>query len=382
MSALAEQQRPAAGESEAARLYEAHADQIFGYCLRRSRSRSDAEDAVQTTFLYAFRALQRGVVPECESAWLTTIAKNVCQSQHRTLDRRGSLTDDFDADSVGSVDRIATDDQDLCQALRTALTSIPASQQRAIVLSEWHGLSSSEVAAQLGMSTPATYALLTRARRSMAHALTTIPRQAALGLASLVYELRRTIKGLLGGAGAAAKTVAATALVATVAVGGVSAARAVDRDRGTPRVPKPGVVEAGAAEAQRGGVSSAPLRNSAATTAGSRASGESSGVAGELPTTASAPAEGVVPSQESGEIVGTTGSDLVPLPGLLPELPPLPGLLPELPPLLLPPLPTDLLPPAPELPPAPSVPVSESLPLVDPPAMLPLPDSGLPDPLP
>lgn len=223
MSALAAPHRPPTCESETARLFEAHAEQIFRYCLRRAGSRSDAEDAVQTTFLQALRALQRGVVPECESAWLTTIAKNVCRWQRRTLDRRGSLTDDFDPDSVGGVERIARDDEELCQVLRSALASIPESQQRALVLSEWHGLSSGEVAAELGMSTPATYALLTRARRSMAQALTTFPRQAALGLASLVYELRRTIKGLLGGAGTAAKTVAATTVVAAVAVGGVSA---------------------------------------------------------------------------------------------------------------------------------------------------------------
>ncbi len=381
MSALAEQQRPATCESETARLFEAHAEQVFGYCLRRVGSRSDAEDAVQTTFLYALRALRRGVVPECESAWLTTIAKNVCRWQRRTLDRRGPLAGDFDPDCVGGVERFAPDDEELCHALKTALTSIPESQQRAIVLSEWHGLPSSEVAAQLGMSTPATYALLTRARRSMAQALTTIPRQAALGLATLVYELRSHIKALFGGS-AAAKTVATTTVVVALAVGGVSVERVVFGDRGTSQAPEPGVVEAGAGEAQLGGVSSAPLRNSAATAADSRASGESGGVTGELPTTASSPTAGVVPSQESGEIVGTTGSDLVPLPGLLPEPPPLPGLLPELPPLPLPPLPTDLLPPAPELPPPPSVPVSESVPPVDPPALPPLPGPGLPDPLP
>lgn len=86
---------------EAGRLFEKHSDRIFAFCLRRLGSRSDAEDAVQTTFLYALRALRRGVVPECESAWLTTIAKNVCHWQRRTLDRRGSLTSDVDLDTIG-----------------------------------------------------------------------------------------------------------------------------------------------------------------------------------------------------------------------------------------------------------------------------------------
>ena len=51
-------------------LYERHADRIFGFCRRRLRSHQEAEDAVQTTFLQAFRALQRGVVPVSETAWL------------------------------------------------------------------------------------------------------------------------------------------------------------------------------------------------------------------------------------------------------------------------------------------------------------------------
>lgn len=381
MSALAERHRPATDDSEAARLFELHAEQIFGYCLRRVGSRSDAEDAVQTTFLYALRALSRGVVPECESAWLTAIAKNVCRWQLRTLNRRGSLTGDLDLDSFAGAERIDGEEEELCHDLRSALASIPEKQRRALVLREWHGLTSSEIAAQLGMSRPATYALLTRARRSMAQALTTLPRQAALGLATLVYELRRTIKGILGGAGAAAKTVAVTALAATVTVGGVSAARAVDGGRYSPQSPKPGVAEVDTAQAQPRGMRSGLVRSSASrTVADGRHSGESGAVAGEPPTLASPATEGVVPSQPQllDEIVGTTSPDLDPLTGLVPELPPLPGPLPELPPLPVPPLPTELVPPAPELPLAPLVPVPPSLPAVDPPAAPPLPDPELP----
>src|SRR6266550_8338405 len=51
-------------------LYEAYANQIFRYCLHQLGSREEAEDAVQSTFLNAFRGLKRGVVPELEAAWL------------------------------------------------------------------------------------------------------------------------------------------------------------------------------------------------------------------------------------------------------------------------------------------------------------------------
>jgi RNA polymerase sigma factor (sigma-70 family) len=378
------------------RLFEEYSDRIYAYCLRRLGCPPDAEDAVQMTFLCAHRAVQRGVVPESESAWLFAIAKNVCRWQQRTIFRRNRLLTDAELDALASPAR--PDGEDLTLELRDALASIPERQQRALVLSEWHGLSSREVAGQLGMSAPATYALLTRARRSMAHALTALPQQAALGVVALVYELRSHIKTLLGGS-AVAKTVAATTVVAAVAVGGVSVERAVDRDRGAPQAPQSGVAEADAVDAQRAGVSSRPVRASTSRTAAdSLRSSPSSGPAagapgaapGDAPIPAGSPTEGIVPPQRPEETVGTTGSDVVSLPVVLSEPPPLPGLLLEPPPLPVPvpPLPTDILPPAPEVPPIPTPPLPPAppvdlppVPLVDPVAPPPLPDAGLP-PLP
>src|SRR5262249_58346797 len=54
-------------------LYERYSGQIYGYCLHQLGSREEAEDAVQTTFMNAFRGLKRGSVPELEAAWLFQI---------------------------------------------------------------------------------------------------------------------------------------------------------------------------------------------------------------------------------------------------------------------------------------------------------------------
>jgi DNA-directed RNA polymerase specialized sigma24 family protein len=72
-------------------LYERYATQIFGYCFNQLGSREEAEDAVQSTFLNAFRGLSRGVVPEMEQAWLFKIAHNVCLSRRRSSWRRGRI---------------------------------------------------------------------------------------------------------------------------------------------------------------------------------------------------------------------------------------------------------------------------------------------------
>ena len=65
-------------------LYERYYDRVFGYCLYQLGSREEAEDVAQTTFMWAFRGLRRGVVPRAEASWLFTIAQNACRARHRS----------------------------------------------------------------------------------------------------------------------------------------------------------------------------------------------------------------------------------------------------------------------------------------------------------
>lgn len=223
----------AAENAETERLFEEHSARLLTYCSRQLGSRSEAEDAVQTTFLYALRALRRGVVPECEVAWLTKIAKNVCNWQRRTRDRRGPLASDIDLDTI-AVARAEGDEDGVLVGLKDALASIPENQRNALVLREWRGVPSREIAAQLGMSAPATHALLTRARRSLADALT-VARRPALGLAWLAIELRSHVKALLGGVSAKATATAVTVAVVGAGVEGLAVERILDESKAQPR---------------------------------------------------------------------------------------------------------------------------------------------------
>ena len=213
-------------DAAAERLYAEYSDRLLAFCVRQLRSRAEAEDAVQITFLCALRALRRGVVPESESAWLHAIARNVCRWQHRTASRR-PLSTDVEVDTVA----VSASDEDTgrLSGLREALESLPERQRQALLLREWRGLSAHEIAEYLHLSPPATHALLTRARRSLAHALTA-PQRAALGVASLVYELRSWLKAALGGA--SAKVAVATVAVVGAGVGGVVVDQSVAGDRG------------------------------------------------------------------------------------------------------------------------------------------------------
>lgn len=198
-------------------LYERHADRVFGFCRNRLRSEQEAEDATQTTFLYAFRALQRGTFPVSEKAWLFKIAENVCFAVHRSNGRR-SARELPDGSEIVELAPALENRQDALFGLDEALATIPDRQRHAFVLRELRGLSNREIAGHIGVSVSAVEMLVFRARRSLARAL---DNGAALkgrvaGLLDLGAILN-LLKTGIGGA-TAAKVVAAAAVVAVSAL--------------------------------------------------------------------------------------------------------------------------------------------------------------------
>ena len=251
MTAVAYQTDANGNEAIVARLFEEHSERLLGFCLRQLRSRPEAEDAVQTTFVYALRALRRGVVPENEAAWLTSIAKNVCHWQRRTLARRGTLSTDLDLDMI-ALARPDGDEEGVLLGLKDALASIPERQRQALVLREWQGLAPREIASELGMTGPATHALLNRARSSLAHALT-LPTRPVAGIAWLVFELRSYVKALF--TGVSAKAAVAGVAIVTVGAGGV----VVERTLADPSTPAPVPVIDGARAESPGTAAATPV---------------------------------------------------------------------------------------------------------------------------
>jgi RNA polymerase sigma factor (sigma-70 family) len=153
-------------------LYERYARQIYGFCLHQLGNREEAEDAVQTTFLNAFRGLRRGISPEAESAWLFKIAHNVCLTRRRSSWRRGRVETPGDMqavqDFVAAPQRMDTDE---LIELQEALAGMPANQRKAILLREWRGMSYREIAEEMELSQAAVETLIFRARRSLAKGL-------------------------------------------------------------------------------------------------------------------------------------------------------------------------------------------------------------------
>ena len=147
-----------------AALVDPHRTELQVHCYRMLGSLQDAEDALQSTFLNALRALERGVVPYAEAAWLFTIARNVCLTRRRSTFRRRRLESQAPLDdSVASPERETEQLVDLTGALH----GLPHRQRHALVLREWQGLDYSEIAFELGLTQSAVETLLHRARRSL-----------------------------------------------------------------------------------------------------------------------------------------------------------------------------------------------------------------------
>ena len=193
-------------------------------------SREEAEDAVQTTFMNAFRALGRGVVPEAESAWLFKIAENVCLSRRRSSWRRGRIESPSDFDVIEEVVPGPSRQRDELIGIEDALASMPEQQRRAILLREWQGLSYREISDELELSQSAVETLIFRARRSLAQGLEQpdlLKRPKRKGFRRALHAidlgtLAAAAKTLLAGSAAVKATAVAVAVTAAATAGSVT----------------------------------------------------------------------------------------------------------------------------------------------------------------
>jgi RNA polymerase sigma factor (sigma-70 family) len=144
-------------------LYRKHVGDVYRYALAVMGDPANAEDVTQTTFLNAFRALERGDEIREPKAWLRAIAHNVCRQRFRQLSRRpDEVPFDEDAGELVEEHHGPTAD-DVARALK----HLPFNQRSALVMRELEGRSPREIAEALGVTLAATETLLFRARRSL-----------------------------------------------------------------------------------------------------------------------------------------------------------------------------------------------------------------------
>ncbi|HET9104070.1 MAG TPA: sigma-70 family RNA polymerase sigma factor [Solirubrobacteraceae bacterium] len=172
---------------------ESHRRELTGYCYRMLGAGSEAEDAVQETFLRAWRAREKFERRSTLRSWLYTIATNVCLDMPGKPQRRarpmdlvspsttesavlGLRSDDTWVQPI-SDDRALPDVADpaemagLRESIRlafvAALQHLPPRQRAVLILREVLHWQAAEVAELLGSSVASVNSALQRARSTL-----------------------------------------------------------------------------------------------------------------------------------------------------------------------------------------------------------------------
>jgi RNA polymerase sigma-70 factor (ECF subfamily) len=173
-----------AGDEPAfAALAERHRRELHVHCYRMLASFDEAEDAVQETFLNAWRGRSGFQGGSQFRAWLYRIATNVCLDMLRRNSRRAAGTrtlaevpwiqpyPDLLLDQAAPTDEqpeaVAVERETISLAFLAALQVLPPRQRAALIARDVLGWPASETASALGTSVAAANSALQRARTTM-----------------------------------------------------------------------------------------------------------------------------------------------------------------------------------------------------------------------
>jgi len=161
---------------------ERHRRELHVHCYRMLASFDEAEDAVQETFLRAWRARDTFEGSHLR-AWLYRIATNVCLDLRRRSARRAPRMESFAElpwlqpypdhllDAVAPTseqpDAVAVERETISLAFLAALQVLPPRQRAALIVRDVLGWPAAETASLLQTSVPAANSAVQRARATM-----------------------------------------------------------------------------------------------------------------------------------------------------------------------------------------------------------------------
>jgi RNA polymerase sigma-70 factor (ECF subfamily) len=160
-------------------LLEQHRGRIQRYVRLLVGNRADAEDLTQETFLRAHRELGALRDAAALGGWLHRIASNACTDflleaarsrAAEPLDEEAGAGDLVGEASDPGLD-LAVDRARMSACGEEFLEQLPPAYRRVLLLHDWHGLTSVEIARQLGCTPGAVKIRLHRARTRFKAAL-------------------------------------------------------------------------------------------------------------------------------------------------------------------------------------------------------------------
>jgi RNA polymerase sigma-70 factor (ECF subfamily) len=154
-----------------------HQSPVHRYLLHFTNGAVDLDDALQETFIAAWRSAGTFAGTDSARAWLYTIARNVVRHQvRRRVDEPAHLESlEQLAEQAGwgcpADPRDAVDAQAARDLVRVAFARLPQEEREVLTLRELDGLSGEETAEVLQLSLPAMKSRLHRARIHLAAVL-------------------------------------------------------------------------------------------------------------------------------------------------------------------------------------------------------------------
>jgi RNA polymerase sigma factor (sigma-70 family) len=145
-------------------LYDRHAGELLAFCSYILDSRHDAEDAVQSTFASAYKALMADDRPVELRPWLFAIARNTSLSILRT---RRPTSEIHEVPARGEDPALRAEQRESLRLLVATMLELPEHQRTALVLAELHGLSHGEIGTVLDVPSERVKAYIFQARSNL-----------------------------------------------------------------------------------------------------------------------------------------------------------------------------------------------------------------------
>ena len=152
-------------------LHQRYAGALYDKCVRMLGDKTEAEDAVQQTFLNAFRSLRSFRQGESYLPWLYVIATNVCLHFLRTRKRKHAKLASHPEDFSPAVAENSAQNLHIRRSLERVLVELDERGQQLFVAHYIDGMDQGQIARHLGISRRAVVKRLSALRVKMSSAL-------------------------------------------------------------------------------------------------------------------------------------------------------------------------------------------------------------------
>ena len=143
-------------------IWERLASQLRSFIRSRVRDHAAAEDILQEVFLKIHQKLPSLRTSERMDAWVWRIVRNAITDYFRKARPHEALPEGFDLAREPQ-----TDLPDLRPCVRQLVKLLPPDFQKALLLTEWAGLTQEEMGKQLGLSPSGAKSRVQRAREQL-----------------------------------------------------------------------------------------------------------------------------------------------------------------------------------------------------------------------